>query len=181
MKKTPITSFQASTPIAGIPTMQQNDDLAYEYKKSFEEAISLRDSGDIEGAKKALRKIIDIFPERHGAMIVLGGILLEEERCYDDDREGFTWDGSPGFDLDKCGVGSRKFATPFTNEQIPAVLLEKFDSLLGLDDDLDRLIVDRVLEPVEAWREPLIQVEEHLNQMQESVASVDLLGEDDLG
>ena len=43
-------------------------------------------------------------------------------------------------------------------------LLAELQSLLGLDDELDRLILDRPIQPVEAWRKPLKRLQAQLSR-----------------
>ena len=46
-------------------------------------------------------------------------------------------------------------------------LLAEMESLLGLDDELDRLITSRPVQPVEAWREPLKRLQAQLSRTSE--------------
>ncbi len=59
---------------------------------------------------------------------------------------------------------------------VPEDLLDDLETLLGLDRRLDRLIVARATEP-QAWREPLIRVQDSLNRPEDPVLSVNLLSE----
>ncbi len=59
---------------------------------------------------------------------------------------------------------------------VPPELLDDLDTLLGLDRQLDGLITARATEP-QAWREPLIRVQEVLNRPEEPVSSVNLFSE----
>ncbi|MEO1085459.1 MAG: hypothetical protein AAFY88_14565 [Acidobacteriota bacterium] len=58
---------------------------------------------------------------------------------------------------------------------MPKELFAQLEKLLGLDQELDDLIVNRILY-VEAWREPLERLRRHLEQGREPVARIDLLG-----
>ncbi len=46
---------------------------------------------------------------------------------------------------------------------VPEELLSDLQSLLGLDDELDRLIVGRMVRPVEVWRKPLQRLQGSLS------------------
>ncbi len=56
---------------------------------------------------------------------------------------------------------------------MPPRLLEELESLLGLDDAMDQLIVARIANPT-VWREPLLRVYERLNRPEDPVPSLDL-------
>ncbi len=63
---------------------------------------------------------------------------------------------------------------------VPATLLDELDNLLGLDNELDRLIVNRIAQP-QAWHEPLVRLQETLQRPEEPVASLSLWSESELG
>jgi len=75
----------------------------------------------------------------------------------------------------------RAFGTLFKHIPRPAAvppdLFFELENLLGLDEELDRLIIHRSLKPVETWREPLIRIQESLNRPEEPIPSVELWSE----
>ncbi len=58
-------------------------------------------------------------------------------------------------------------------ETVPEELLDELESLLGLDDELDRLVITRHPD-VSTWRRPLLRANEPLNRPEEPIAAVDL-------
>ncbi|MEO1368971.1 MAG: hypothetical protein AAFX50_17480 [Acidobacteriota bacterium] len=72
-------------------------------------------------------------------------------------------------------VHARLFRRPERPQDVPTELFEELEKLLGLDQELDDLIVNRILY-VEAWREPLERLRRQLDQGREPVARIDLLG-----
>jgi hypothetical protein len=58
-------------------------------------------------------------------------------------------------------------------QSVPDEMLDELESLLGVDEDIDRLILGRHSQ-VSAWRAPLLRVNETLNRPEEPIASVDL-------
>lgn len=60
-----------------------------DYKQRFEEAIGLRDSGRLPEAEHLLRALMEEGSRYAEAALILGGILLEQER-FADSTELFT-------------------------------------------------------------------------------------------
>lgn len=67
----------------------------------------------------------------------------------------------------------RKLPPP---ETMPEDLLDELESLLGLDDELDRLVITRHPDVI-SWRRPLLRANESLHRPEEPIASVDLWSE----
>ena len=72
-------------------------------------------------------------------------------------------------------VHAQLFRRPERPQDVPKELFTELEKLLGLDEELDDLIVNRILY-VEAWREPLERLRRQLEQSHEPVARIDLLG-----
>lgn len=72
-------------------------------------------------------------------------------------------------------VHAQLFRRPERPQDVPAEVFSQLEKLLGLDQELDDLIVNRILF-VEAWRDPLERLRRHLEQSHEPVARIDLLG-----
>jgi len=73
-----------------------------------------------------------------------------------------------------CQTLFRKFPPP---EKVPVLLFSELEALLGLDDELDQLIVQKNIEPVEDWRTPLERVRDQLNRPEEPIPSINLFNE----
>ncbi|MEM7582415.1 MAG: hypothetical protein AAF560_03465 [Acidobacteriota bacterium] len=59
-------------------------------------------------------------------------------------------------------------------QTVPDDLMAELQSVLGLDDELDRLITERKTRPVSAWRRPLKRLQEQLSRAGELASSPDM-------
>lgn len=62
---------------------------------------------------------------------------------------------------------NRLFRTLPMPERVPEDVFAELESLLGIDETLDRLVMGRCLGSVEPWREPLIRLQEYLSRLEE--------------